>query len=420
VAAGGARHTYRRTVAGQPRQTDDREPTPMIAQLPRTLFDGEHGQFRDMVREFVAREVVPHLAAWDEAGIVDRSLYRAAGRTGLLGLAVSDRFGGGGVDDFRFSMIIAEELCAVGATAVSMCFGGFNDLVAPYLSGLGTVEQQRRWLPGACAGDTVTAIALTEPGAGSDLRAIRTHAVRDGDHYRLNGSKTFVSNGSQADLVLVAAKTGRAEDRGQVSLFVVERDMPGFHRGRKLDKVGLDAQDTAELFFDDVRVPGTNLLGEEGHGLTYLMRNLSLERMSVTVAAMAATERTLHHTLAYTRERSAFGRPIADFQHNRFTLAELATEIQVGRVFVDRCVAALVAGALQPATAAMAKLWVTELQQRVVTRCLQLHGGYGYMREYPVARDFLDARASTLYAGTSEIMKEIIARTLAGPDGAVS
>jgi alkylation response protein AidB-like acyl-CoA dehydrogenase len=384
----------------------------MNAQLPRTLFDDDHNTFRAVVREFVEGEVVPHLDRWAADGSVDRKFYQAAGRVGLLGPAVPEPYGGGGVDDFRYSMVITEELCRVGANAVSMSIGGFNDLVAPYLCGLGTEEQKRRWLPRACSGELVTAIAMSEPGAGSDLRAIRTSATPNGDHYRLTGAKTFISNGILADLVVVAAKTGPPRDRDGISLFVVEGDMPGFTRGRKLAKIGLDAQDTAELFFDDILVPRTNLLGDEGRGLSYLMHNLATERISVTVAAMASMERTLHHTLEYTRQRQAFGRAVADFQHNRFVLAELATQIQVARVFVDRCVTELVAGTLTPETAAMAKLWTTELQQTVVQRCLQLYGGYGYMREYPIARDFLDARVTTLFAGTSEIMKEIIARSL--------
>ena len=383
----------------------------MTGQLRRTLFDADHDGFRAAVREFVAREVSPNLERWAQAGQVDRELYLAAGRMGLLGPAVPEPYGEG-VDDFRFSMIVTEELCRVGANAVAMNLAGFNDLVAPYLCGLGTEEQKGRWLPGACRGELVTALAMSEPEAGSDLRAIRSLAVLDGEHYVLNGSKTFISNGILADLVIVAAKTGPPAARDGISLFVVERETPGFRRGRKLAKIGLDAQDTAELFFDEVRVPRDNLLGREGEGLSYLKRNLSTERMSVAVMAMAAMERTLAHTLEYTAQRRAFGHPVADFQHNRFLLAELATQIQVGRVFVDRCVEDLLDGTLTAEAAAMAKLWVTELQQTVVHRCLQLYGGYGYMREYPIAHDFLDARVSTLYAGTSEVMKEIIARSL--------
>jgi alkylation response protein AidB-like acyl-CoA dehydrogenase len=380
--------------------------------MERDLFDADHDVFRAMVRDFVAKEVEPHLAAWERAGVVDRSLYAKAGQVGLLGLGVDERYGGGGVADFRYSLVITEELCRAGASALTMNISSFNDLVAPYLTQLGTEEQKRRWLPSLCAGDAVSALAMTEPGAGSDLKAIRTTAVRDGDAYVVNGAKTFISSGMLADVVITVVSTDPAAGARGISLLVLERGMPGFERGRKLDKIGLLAQDTAELSFADVRVPAGNLLGREGHGFGYLMGNLPMERMSVAATAMAAMERTFRNTLDYAGQRTAFGQPVADFQANRFTLAELATEIQVARVFLDRCVTELVAGRLTDADAAMAKWWTTELQQRVVQRCLQLHGGYGFMREYPVARDFLDARASTLYAGTTEVMKEIIGRSL--------
>ncbi|MDG9722865.1 acyl-CoA dehydrogenase family protein [Streptomyces sp. DH41] len=380
--------------------------------MDRALFETEHRDFRTMVRDFVTKEVQPHLPAWEQAGAVDRTLYEKAGAVGLLGLDVDERHGGGGTADFRYNLIVIEELCRAGAAAVTMNLSGFNDLVAPYLNTLATEEQKQRWLPGLCAGTKVSAIAMTEPGAGSDLKAVRTTAVRDGDDYVVNGAKTFISNGILADLVVTAVRTDPAAGRKGISLLVLERGMPGFERGRKLEKIGLHAQDTAELSFTDVRVPAANLLGEEGRGFEYLMHNLPQERLSVAATAVASMERTLENTLEHTGERTAFGRPVADFQANRFVLAELATEVRVARVFLDHCAAELVAGRLSDVDAAMAKWWTTELQQRVVTRCLQLHGGYGFMREYDVARDFLDARAGTLYAGTTEIMKEIIGRSL--------
>ncbi|WP_285034294.1 acyl-CoA dehydrogenase family protein [Mycolicibacterium sp. lyk4-40-TYG-92] len=380
--------------------------------MKRHIFDTEHDEFRSTVRKFVSAEVEPRLHQWEHAGLVDRQFYARAGELGLLGIEVNERFGGGGVRDFRYNLIINEELCRIGAAALVMNINGFNDLVAPYLNSLCTAEQKARWLPPLCAGETISAIAMTEPAAGSDLKMIRTTARRNGDHYVVNGAKTFISNGINADVIITAVSTDPEKGSRGVSLLVLERGMPGFTRGSKLEKIGLKAQDTAELFFDGVRVPVANLLGEEGAGFSYLMRNLPLERMSVAATAVASMERTLQAALDYTSERTAFGRAISDFQANRFTLAELSTEVTIARVFVDRCVSALVEDDLGPVDAAMAKWWTTELQQRVVTRCLQLYGGYGYMSEYSVARDFLDARASTIYAGTTEIMKEIIARAL--------
>jgi alkylation response protein AidB-like acyl-CoA dehydrogenase len=381
--------------------------------LRREIYNADHDAFRDTVRAFCEREVAPHLAAWDAAGIVDRGLYRAAGTLGLLGLAVAEEYGGGGVDDFRYHAVLAEELVRIGATSVAMGLNGFNDLVAPYLTALCTAEQKTRWLPGLCAGETVAAIAMTEPGAGSDLRAITTSLVPDGDGFRLDGTKTFISSGLLADLVIVAARSGKTGGRAELSLVVVERGMPGFSRGRKLAKLGLTAQDTAELFFDGVRLPRENVLGDIGAGMAYLRRNLRQERLTVAVMAMAGMRRSLDSTVRHVRERKAFGSPLTDLQTIRFTLAELTTEVEIAQVFVDRCMACLVAGELTEVEAAMVKWWVTELQQRVVTRCLQLHGGYGYMTEYSIARDFVDARVGTLYAGTTEIMKEIIGRAVA-------
>ncbi|MEU6256748.1 acyl-CoA dehydrogenase family protein [Streptomyces sp. NPDC047043] len=380
--------------------------------MKRELYDTDHKDFRAMARAFVAKEVIPHLASWELAGQVDRSLFRAAGAAGLLGLGVEEEYGGSGVDDFRYNAVLNEELCRAGATSVVMNINGFTDLIAPYFRELATPEQKSRWLPGLADGSLVAAIAMTEPGAGSDLRGIRTRAQRAADGYLLNGTKTFISNGILADLVIVVARTTADDGQEALSLFVVERGMPGFERGRKLDKLGLSAQDTAELSLTDVPVPTANLLGEEGRGMQYLKRNLPQERLSVTVTAAATMRRVLDETIAYTRDRIVFDRPLSSLQATRFTLAELATETEIARTFTDRCVGELAAGRLTATEAAMAKWWVTERQQHLVSRCLQLHGGYGYMTEYPIAKDFVDTRASTLFAGTTEIMKEIIGKSL--------
>jgi alkylation response protein AidB-like acyl-CoA dehydrogenase len=375
--------------------------------MKRDIFTADHDAFRSLVAAFVAKEIVPHHAQWERDGIVDRGVWTAAGRAGLLGFFVPAQYGGGDTVDLRFNAVLTEELARASATGPA--FSLHNDIVGPYLTSLATPAQKERWLPGFCTGEIITAIAMTEPGAGSDLQGMRTTAVRDGDDWVLNGQKTFISNGIISDLVIVAARTDPAAGHRGISLLVVERDMPGFSRGRNLDKIGLHAQDTAELFFQDVRVPAASVLGEPGMGFAYLMRNLPAERLSIAVAAMAAAEEIFRITLEYCREREAFGRPIGRFQHSRFVLAELATELQLGRVFVDRC---LISEDLSASDAAMAKWWTTELQQRVVDRCLQLHGGYGYMREYPVARAYLDSRVQTIYGGTTEIMKEVIGRSL--------
>ncbi|MEV0393687.1 acyl-CoA dehydrogenase family protein [Polymorphospora rubra] len=375
--------------------------------MNREIFAADHLAFAELVRAFIDKEIAPHHDRWEADGIVDRGVWRAAGAAGLLGFFVDERYGGGGVTDRRFNAVLTEEMARAGASGPA--FGLHNDIIGPYLTELTNDEQKQRWLPGFCSGDIITAIAMSEPGAGSDLQGITTTAVRDGDSYVLNGQKTFISNGILADLVIVVARTDPAAGHRGISLLVVERDMPGFARGRNLDKIGQKAQDTAELFFADVRVPAANLLGVEGGGFAYLMRNLPFERLSIAVAALAGAETVFAQTLAYCKQRQAFGRPIGSFQHNRFVLAELATELRLGRVFVDRC---LVDSMLTAETAAMAKWWCTELQHRTVDRCLQLHGGYGYMREYPVAKAYLDARVQTIYGGTTEIMKEVIGRSL--------
>ncbi|WP_416905565.1 acyl-CoA dehydrogenase family protein [Micromonospora echinospora] len=375
--------------------------------MDRTIFSADHLAFTELVRAFIDKEIAPHHDRWEAEGIVERSVWRAAGAAGLLGFSVDERYGGGGVTDRRFSAILTEELARAGASGPA--FGLHNDIIGPYLTDLTNDEQKQRWLPGFCSGEIITAIAMSEPGAGSDLQGITTTAVHDGDSYVLNGQKTFISNGILADVVIVVARTDPAAGHRGISLLVVERGMAGFERGRNLDKIGQKAQDTAELFFADVRVPAANLLGAEGEGFAYLMRNLPFERLSIAVAALAGAEAVFEQTLDYCKQRQAFGRPIGTFQHNRFVLAELATELRLGRVFVDQC---LVEPALTAETAAMAKWWCTELQHRTVDRCLQLHGGYGYMREYPVAKAYLDARVQTIYGGTTEIMKEVIGRSL--------
>ncbi|AWB90225.1 acyl-CoA dehydrogenase family protein [Salinibacterium hongtaonis] len=384
--------------------------------LPRTIFDADHDDFRHMVRRFVDQEVVPHLEEWEGLGQVDRDLFRKAGATGMLGMSAPERFGGGGVDDFRFNAIFIEELACVGASAVVMALCGFNDLVAPYFIAFGSDEQNDRLLAPMIAGEKVGAIALTEPGTGSDLAAITTTARPDGDHFVLNGAKTFISNGMLADVVVVAARTDPEAGRAGISLLCVETDSPGFSRNGPLKKIGLGAQDTAELFFDDVRVPRENVLGSEGEGWVQMRKNLSAERLHIAVTSMARMRATFEQALAYASDRRAFGQRIADFQANRFYLAELATEIEITQVFVDRCIQDASSHKLDEVTAAMAKWWTTELHQRVIQRALQLHGGYGFMKEYPVAHDYMDSRVNTIFGGTTEIMKEIIGRRLTRAD----
>ena len=378
--------------------------------MERNIFGDEHRAFREMVRDFVAHEVSPHHGQWERDGVVSRDVWLAGGKVGLLGIDVPEEYGGGATTDFRFNAIVAEELARAGASGVG--FPLHNDILAPYLLRLCTPEQRRRWLPGFCSGEIVTAIAMTEPGTGSDLQGIRTSAARDGEDWVLNGAKTFISNGVLSDLVIVVARTDPDAGSRGFSLLAVERDMPGFERGRNLDKIGMHAQDTAELSFTDVRVPAENVLGEPGQGFVYLMQNLPQERMSIAVSAVAGTEAAIDTTLQHCRDRKAFGKPIGAFQNTRFTLAEVATEAAVTREFVDRCITELNAGTLSTQDAAMAKWWSTEMLKRTVDRCLQLHGGYGYMTEYPIAKAYLDARVQTIYGGTTEIMKEIIGRAL--------
>ncbi|MGZ3643038.1 MAG: acyl-CoA dehydrogenase family protein [Ktedonobacteraceae bacterium] len=380
--------------------------------MKRTLFTEEHNLFRDTFKHFLEKEVVPFYPQWEKDGIVSREMWLKAGQQGFLGLAVPEEYGGIGVNDFRYSAIMAEESARAGVVSAGMVIGLHNDIILPYFIAYANEEQKQRWLPGMCTGELITAIAMTEPGTGSDLAAISTTAERIGDYYILNGQKTFISNGIISDIVIVVAKTDPALRHKGISLLVVERNMHGFNRGRKLDKVGLKAQDTAELSFEDVKVPVTNLLGEEGKGFSYLMHQLAQERLSVGVSAVAACETALDMTLEYCKERTAFGQPIGSFQNSRFKLAEMKTEIEIARVFVDRCIEELNDGNLTPETAAMVKWWTSDLQKRVVDQCVQLHGGYGYMLEYPIARAYLDARVQSIYAGTNEIMKEIIGRSM--------
>jgi acyl-CoA dehydrogenase len=376
----------------------------------RPILEAEHESFRQTVRSFLNSEVVPFHDQWEKDGVVPRELWTKAGAQGLLCFDVEEEYGGPGVADFRYNMVMAEELTRAGVNGPG--FLVHTDIIVPYLSSLGTDEQKRRWLPGCVSGEIITAIAMTEPGAGSDLQGIRTTAVDKGDHYVLNGSKTFISNGILSDLVIVVARTDPEAGHKGISLLVVERGMAGFERGRNLEKMGLKAQDTAELFFDNVVVPKENLLGEEGSGFVSLMMNLPQERLSIAMIAAAACEHILELSLAYAKEREAFGKPIGKFQHNRFLVAEMATEARIARVFVDDCVRLHNEGRCDVSLAAMAKWWTTELQTKLVDRAVQLHGGYGYMMEYPVARAYVDSRIQTIYGGTTEIQKEIIGRSL--------
>lgn len=378
--------------------------------MQRDIFSSEHEAFRDMVRSFIARHITPHHDQWERDGMVSRDVWLAAGAAGLLGIEVDEKYGGGGNPDYTYYLILDEELARAGANGPG--FSVHNDVIGPYLIRLATPEQCERWLPGYCSGDLITAIAMTEPGAGSDLQGIRTTAVRDGDDYILNGQKTFISNGQLSDLVIVVARTDPGAGHKGISLLMVERGMAGFERGRNLDKIGMHAQDTSELFFRDVRVPAANLLGDPGGGFVALMQNLPRERITIGATALAGAEQVFEQTLAYCQQRQAFGQPIGSFQHNRFLLAEMATELAVARAFTDRSVTEHLAGRLTNEEAAMVKWWDTELCNRVVDRCVQLHGGYGYMREYPVARSYTDGRVQTIFGGTTEIMKEIIGRGL--------
>lgn len=377
--------------------------------IPRTLFNETHELFRQSTRQFMETEVAPHHDAWEKEGMVPRELWKKAGDVGLLCPDAPEEFGGSG-GDFLFNVIVAEELCRVGASGPG--FTLHSDIVLPYLLHYGSTAQKERWIPPMIRGDIITAIAMSEPNAGSDLQSIRTTAEPDGDGYILNGSKTFITNGQLADLVIVVAKTDPSQGAHGTSLFLVESSAEGFSKGRNLEKLGLKAQDTSELFFENVRLGPDALLGPKNGGFMLLMQELAQERLSVAVVAMAAAEAAISWTRDYVKEREAFGRPLAKFQNTRFKLAEVSTQLQVGRAFVDRCLELHLDKKLDIPTAAMAKLWATEAQFEITDVCMQLFGGYGYMTEYPIARAWADARVQKIYAGTSEIMKEIIARSI--------
>ncbi|HEY3088096.1 MAG TPA: acyl-CoA dehydrogenase family protein [Jatrophihabitantaceae bacterium] len=382
--------------------------------MHRGHYEAEHTAFAEAVRMFLDKEVVPHYLDWERDGITPREVFTAAGRQGFLGMAIPERYGGGGTTDFRFNQVLGEQVAYAGATGTGLGITLHNDICLPYFLAYCSDEQRERWLPDIASGALITAVAMTEPGAGSDLSGIRTSAVRSspsGDHYIVNGAKTFITNGINADLVITAVRTSEAKHRG-LTLLILERGMAGFERGRNLAKVGLHSQDTAELSFTDVRVPVANRLGDEGAGFGQLVANLPQERLSIAIAGIAAARAAFDQTVAYVRERRAFGTSIGTFQSTRFALAEIATEVDVAQAFVDKCVVALNAGDLTVEDAAKAKWWCTELQGRVVDRCVQLHGGYGYMLEYPIARAYADARVTRIYGGATEIMKEIIGRSL--------
>ena len=378
----------------------------------RSLYNEDHEAFRESFATFVAKELTPHYLDWEKAGIAPRDIFASAGQYGFVGMAVPEQYGGGGTNDFRFNAVICEELAAAGISGAGLGITLHNDITTPYFIEYCNEEQSQRWLPGVASGNLITAIAMTEPGTGSDLASIATTAERDGDQYILNGSKTFITNGINADLVIVACKTDPTARHGGMSLLVVERGMPGFERGRNLEKVGMHSQDTAELYFNDVRVPVANRLGDEGKAFHYLTSNLAQERLSIAITGVAAARAALSWTVDYVKERKAFGQSISNFQNTKFVLAEVATSVDVAQSYVDQCILKLNEGDLTPAEAAQAKYWCTELQKTAVDRCLQLFGGYGYMLEYPIGRAYADARITSIYGGTTEVMKTIIAKSL--------
>lgn len=383
--------------------------------MKRTLFDDEHEMFRDSVRTFIGRELTKDYEQWERAGIIDKAVFTKAGAAGILGVAVPEQFGGGGLPDFRFNAIFLEEVCRAGVMNAGLGISNHADVVVPYIIKYGTPEQQQRWLPGLAAGELVGAIAMTEPNTGSDLAAISTSAVPDGGSYVLTGNKVFISNGINADLVIVVCRTGfEGPAQRNLSLLVVEADRPGFSRGRNLDKVGQHSADTAELFFDNVVLPQDNLLGEQDRGFYQLMTMLPQERLSIAVMALAHARAAFDETLTYCKTRHAFGQPIGSFQNSRFQLATMRTELDVAQAFVDAQLTAHLAGELTGEEAAQAKWWCTDLNSRVLNTCVQLHGAYGYMEECAVGRAWRDGRAMAIYGGTNEIMKDIIGRRMLG------
>ncbi|OLF53204.1 acyl-CoA dehydrogenase family protein [Pseudomonas chlororaphis] len=378
--------------------------------IPRTLFSEEHLQFKESVQRFIEQEVLPHYERYEEQGFIDREIWEKAGAAGFLCSSIPGEYGGVGADKL-YSVVLFEECMRLGVANL-MGLNLHSEIVAPYILHNGSEYLKQAYLPKMACGEMIGAIAMTEAGAGSDLQGVRTTAVRDGDHYVINGSKTFITNAMHCDLVIVVAKTDPSAGAKGISLFIVDSAMPGFSKGKRLKKVGLKAQDTGELFFDNVRVPAHNLLGVEGGGFAALMQELPWERLQIAISAAAMAETALEWTTGYCRERKAFGKDILDFQVTRHTLAEIKTEVQIGRVFIDRCIELSLKGQLDAATASMAKYWLSELQCRVIDDCVQLHGGYGYMWEYPITRAWADSRVTRIYGGTTEIMKELIARTL--------
>jgi alkylation response protein AidB-like acyl-CoA dehydrogenase len=382
--------------------------------IERTIFNEDHALFRDTVRRFLDEHAKPHHEKWEAQGYVDRDVWLKAGQQGLLLPSIPAEYGGGGADE-AMSAVLIEEVARANTSGLG--FGLHNDIVAPYINHYGSETLKKKFLPAMARGEKIGAIAMTEPAAGSDLQGVRTTARKDGDHYVINGSKTFITNGWHADVVIVVCKTDPNAGAKGTSLIIVETGTPGFRKGKRLKKVGLKSQDTSELFFDDVRVPAENLLGKEGEGFIYLMQQLPWERLQIAITAHASAQAAIDHTVQYAQDRKAFGAPIGEFQNTRYKLAECQTEVEVGRVFVDRCLEMMIAGTLDPATASMAKLWLSEMQGRVLDECVQLHGGYGFMWEFPVAQAYADARVQRIYGGTSEIMKELISRQmgLGGP-----
>ncbi|MGC6397279.1 MAG: acyl-CoA dehydrogenase family protein [Ilumatobacteraceae bacterium] len=378
----------------------------------RAIFDDVHDEFRRSFASWVAKEVAPDYMLWEEAGIAPREIFTSAGSNGFLGMQIPEEFGGGGSDDFRFNQIVAEEFAYAGIGGAGLGITLHNDITIPYYLELANDEQRQRWLPGIASGDLITAIAMTEPGTGSDLASVGTTAVRDGDVYVVNGSKTFITNGINSDLVIVVAKTDPTARHSGMTLLVAERGMEGFDRGRNLEKIGNHSQDTAELFFDDVRIPVANRMGEEGEAFRYLSSNLAQERLSIAITGVASAQAALNSTVEYVKERTAFGKSLGEFQNTKFVLAEVKTAIEVAQAYVDQSVMKLIAGELTPTEAAQAKYWCTDLQHDAAHRCLQLFGGYGYTLEYPIARNYADARVTSIYGGTNEIMKTIISKSL--------
>ena len=381
----------------------------MVSSIKRTIFDEDLDIFRSMVRRFCEEEIQPHHEQWEKDGQISREAWLKAGELGLLCASMPEEYGGAGADR-RYSIVVMEELARIGATGPG--FSLHSEIVAPYIYRYGSEEQKQKYLPKMAKGECIGAIAMTEPGTGSDLQGVRTSAIRDGNELVVNGSKTFITNGQMADVVIVVTKTDPAAGAKGISLVLVEAGTEGFRKGRNLEKLGLKAQDTSELFFDDVRVPTTNMLGEEGKGFVYLMQELAWERLQVAIGAVSNTEAAVQWTIDYTKERKAFGKSIIEFQNTGFQLAEAKTEATVARVFVDKCIELMMAGELDAETAAMAKYWTSDLQNKILDTCLQLHGGYGFMWEYPITRAYADARVQRIYAGTNEIMKEIISRGL--------